>query len=241
MSEFTDKLREALVSASLSFDEAALTYFEVYKNLLLDWNAHMNLTAVRDEDGIIYKHFVDSLMVLKVVENFSNFLDVGSGAGFPGVPVKIVKRDIKLSLIESQKKKATFLQILLERLAFTDTNVYNARAEDLAKDTLRESFDVVSEREFGKIPINLEIGLPFVKVGGHLLLYKGAKDVEKLDIFKIFIEELGGSIDLVFPYKLNDSVERYIVSIKKEWHTPKRYPRSYSSLLRELKKWGEFA
>ncbi|MGB9770238.1 MULTISPECIES: 16S rRNA (guanine(527)-N(7))-methyltransferase RsmG [Caldisericum] len=241
MSEFTDKLREALLSASLPFDESSLAYFEVYKNLLFDWNAHMNLTAIRDEDGIIYKHFVDSLMVLKVVDNFSSLLDVGSGAGFPGVPVKIIKREIALSLIESQKKKATFLEILLERLTFTDAKVYNARAEELARDNLRESFDVVCEREFGKIPINLEVGLPFVKLGGHLLLYKGAKDIEKIDIFKIFIEELGGSIEKIFPYKLNDSIERYIVSIRKEWHTPWRYPRSYSSMLRDLKKWGEFA
>ncbi|WP_231837265.1 16S rRNA (guanine(527)-N(7))-methyltransferase RsmG [Caldisericum exile] len=230
-----------MLSASLPFDESVLTYFEVYKNLLLDWNTHMNLTAVRDEEGIIYKHFVDSLMILKVVDNFSSLLDVGSGAGFPGVPVKIVKRDVSLSLIESQKKKATFLEILLERLTFTDAKVYNTRAEELGKEHLRESFDVVCEREFGKIPINLEIGLPFVKLGGRLLLYKGAKDIEKMDIFKIFIEELGGSIEKIIPYKLNDPIERYIVSIKKEWYTPKRYPRSYSSMLRDLKKWGEFA
>lgn len=241
MSEFTDKLREALLNASLPFDESSLTYFEVYKNLLLDWNAHMNLTAIKDEDGIIYKHFVDSLMLLKVVDDFKSLLDVGSGAGFPGVPIKIVKKHIELSLIESQRKKATFLEILLERLTFTDAKVYNARAEELAKETLRESFDVVTEREFGKLPMNLEIGLPFVKVGGHLLLYKGVKDIKKLDIFKIFIEELGGAIERIFPYKLNDSVERYIVSIKKEWHTPRKFPRSYSTILRELKRWGEFA
>jgi len=237
MSDFIENLREALKEASLHVDDNTLTYFEIYKNLLLDWNKSINLTAIEDEENIIYKHFVDSLMVLKVVSEFSNILDIGSGAGFPGVPLKIVKRDAKLSLIESQKKKAMFLEILIERLSFTDSHVYNSRAEELARGNLRESFDLVTQREFGKISLNLEIGLPFVKKGGYLVLHKGEKDIERLHLYTIFLEELGGSVEEIYPYKLNDSITRYLVKIKKEWYTPSKFPRSYSTLLKELKKW----
>lgn len=237
MSTFTAKLRKALQEASIEDTSEILTYFEVYKNLLLEWTHHINLTAIKDEEGIIYKQFIDSLMVLKVVDNIESLLDIGSGAGFPGIPVKIVKRDMQLSLIESQKKKATFLEILIERLTLKNAYVYNARAETLAKDTLRERFDVVTERALGRFSINFEIGLPFVKPGGHLLLFKGKRDIEELELYEPFIKELGGAIEKIFPYKLNDGIERYIVSVKKEWWTPKRYPRTYSSMLRAVKKW----
>lgn len=234
---FRELLANALKEASIPFDETYLNYFEIYKNLLVEWNKSINLTAIEDEENIIYKHFIDSLMVLKVVDEFSSLLDIGSGAGFPGIPLKIAKRNSKLTLIESQKKKALFLEILLERLSLSDSVVYTTRAEELAKGDLREHFELVCEREFGKLPLNLEIGLPFVKIGGHLVLHKGEKDIRVLPNYEPFIEELGGSIESIFSYKLNDSLNRYLVKIKKEWHTPKRYPRSYSTLLREAKRW----
>ena len=237
MSTFTEKLRDAFNEASLQIDEKSLPYFEVYKNTLMEWNNSVNLTAIRDEEGIIYRHFVDSLMLLKAVDIFSSLLDIGSGAGFPGLPLKIARQDIMLSLIESQRKKTMFLEILLEKLSFMDVKVYNVRAEELGKSELRESFDVVTERELGKFPINVEIGLPFVKLGGYLALYKGEKDLETIDLYKTLIEELSGSVEKIVPYKLNDGKTRYIILIKKEWHTPARYPRTYSAILKSLKKW----
>jgi len=204
MSTFTEKLRDAFNEASLQIDEESFPYFEIYKNTLMEWNNSINLTAIRDEEGIIYKHFVDSLMLLKAIDNFSSLLDIGSGAGFPGLPLKIARKNIVLSLIESQRKKTMFLEILLEKLSFMDVKVYNVRAEELGKSELRESFDVVTERELGKFPINVEIGLPFVKLGGYLALYKGEKDLETIDIYKPLIEELSGSVERIVPYKLND-------------------------------------
>jgi len=116
MSDFTEKLKEALLKASLPFDETTLTHFEVYKNVLLLWNKSINLTAIEDDEDIIYKHFIDSLMVLRIISEFSNLLDIGSGAGFPGVPLKIIRRETKLTLIESQKRRRCFLEFFLKDL-----------------------------------------------------------------------------------------------------------------------------
>lgn len=216
--------------------------FEVYRNVLKDWNAtRINLTAITDDKEIILKHFIDSLEISRIivpgVEDM-RIIDIGTGAGFPGVPIKIAFPGVKLTLLDSQKKRALFLGVLLGRLGLQDVAVFNARGEEMARDAqFRESFDIVTMREFGKLPLNLEIGIPFVKIGGSLILWKGRKDVDELPKYANFINELGGSIDKIEPYTIRkNDTQRYLIQIKKGWNTPQKYPRVYSSILRSLKR-----
>ncbi len=217
----------------------ALDMFDVYKNVLQDWNStRVNLTAITKDEDIALKHFIDSLEAAQAVdfsETNLKIIDVGTGAGFPGIPLKIAFPNIQLTLLDSQKKRALFLAVLLGRLGLQDVAVFNARGEELAKDmAFRECFDVAMMREFGKIPLNLEIGLPFVKVGGSLLLWKGGNDIEGLPRCEKFLNELGGRVEKIYTYKFTDTSEHFVVHIKKEWNTPQKYPRTYSSMLRSL-------
>lgn len=167
-------------------------------------------------------------------------VDVGTGAGFPGIPLKVTNKNIQLTLIESQRNKALFLGVLLSRIGLPEVNIFNNRGEELARDgAFREQFDVVTMREFGRIPLNLEIGLPFVKMGGYLVLWKGKEDLQKLEKYKEFATELGGTFEEPFKYKLNDNKTRYLFILKKGWNTPKKYPRSYASIIKSARKDGD--
>jgi len=216
--------------------------FEVYRNVLKDWNAtRINLTAITDDKEIILKHFIDSLEITRIIMPNAkdiSIIDIGTGAGFPGVPIKIAFPGVKLTLLDSQKKRALFLGVLLGRLGLQDVAVFNARGEEMARDAqFRERFDIVTMREFGKLPLNLEIGIPFVKIGGSLVLWKGRKDLDELPKYANFINELGGSIDRIEPYTIRkNDAEHYLIQIKKGWNTPQKYPRVYSSILRSLKR-----
>ncbi|MGC8721890.1 MAG: 16S rRNA (guanine(527)-N(7))-methyltransferase RsmG [Caldisericaceae bacterium] len=216
--------------------------FEVYRNVLKDWNGtRINITAITEDKEIVLKHFIDSLELVRVVPPFSEgdkIVDIGTGGGFPGVPIKIAFPQISLTLLDSQKKRALFLGVLLGRLGLQDVAVFNARGEELAKDSqFREIFDIATMREFGKIPLNLEIGMPFVKVGGSLVLWKGKKDIDELQNYTGLINELGGRLEKIEPYTLyKGDTERYLVCISKEWNTPQKYPRAYSSILRSLRR-----
>lgn len=164
-------------------------------------------------------------------------IDIGTGAGFPGIPLKIFFRNIKLTLVESQKKKALFLAVLLSRIGLNDVNVFGSRGESLAKDeAFREKFDVALMREFGRVPLNLEIGAPFVKMGGILALWKGEADLKQIEKSKEFANELGVEFGEPLSYKLNDNITRYIIIAKKVWNTPSKYPRSYAVISRNARK-----
>jgi 16S rRNA (guanine527-N7)-methyltransferase len=238
--ELNKLIRKEALNLGLKLSPQALDMFEVYLNILKDWNAtRINLTAITDDKEIILKHFIDSLEIAKIID-FSrqnlSIIDIGTGAGFPGIPIKIAFPNVKLILMDSQKKRALFLGVLLGRLGLQDVSVFNARGEDLAKEeNFRERFDIVVMREFGKVPLNLEIGMPFVKVKGSMVLWKGKKDVDELQNYDRFINELGGSLNKIESYKLDKEGIRYLVRIKKGWNTPQKYPRTYASILRSLK------
>ena len=217
---------------------------QVHKNMLADWNStRFNLTAISGDRDIALKHFADSLAITKAVDlEGANLIDIGTGAGFPGIPIKVAFPSIKLTLLDSKEKKAAFIMMLLRRLELaSDVSLLVTRAEDIGKDPkFRGKFDVVTMRGVSKIPINSEISLPLLTTGGRAVLWKGANDVRKLDMFEPFIKELGGSVDKVVSYKLGDAQqERFLVVIKKEKETPRKFPRKYSTMRKALKKrWG---
>ncbi len=228
----------------MELSEQALHQMLVHKNMLMDWNStRFNLTAINGDRDIALKHFVDSLAISKAVNlNNANLIDIGTGAGFPGIPIKVSFPSLKLTLLDSKEKKAAFIVMLLRRLELAnDVQLLVTRAEGIGKDTgFRNKFDIVTMRGVSKIPVNVEISLPLLKSGGSLVLWKGKKDVDKLNDFKSFIGEVGGTVSKIIPYTLGDiPQERFLVVVKKIRETPHKFPRTYSTMRKTLKKrWG---
>ncbi len=222
-----DYLKQKALTAGIELSEEALEKFSIYSSFLVEYNEKVNLTAITDSEGIAVKHFIDSLLLgekFKIKEGAS-MADVGTGAGFPSVPLKIVRDDIRLTLIDSLNKRITFLGELSEKLG-QDNQLVHARAEQAGIDSkLREKFDVVTARAVAELRVLAEYCLPFVKVGGYFVSLKGPSGAEELENAKNAIELLGGGEVSVINYSLLDNSERSLVVIKKHRNTPTKYPR----------------
>ena len=215
-------------SAGFSLDDAQLNQFTVYSTLLRQWNEKMNLTAITEPDEIVLKHFVDSLYGIKFLSDAKTLIDVGTGAGFPGVPLKIAKPELSLTLLDSLNKRLTFLEEVKNQLKISDITCVHSRAEDGAKAgaPLRESFDAAVSRAVANLSCLCEYCMPYVKVGGVFLAYKGSEvDIEVADAQNA-IETLGGEVTGVFQYTLPETdITHSIVVIRKIKATPEKYPR----------------
>ena len=196
--------------------------YKIYMDYLLEVNRHTNLTAITDPEEIETKHFKDSLTVLDYIKEGDRVLDLGAGAGFPGIPLRIEK-DFDLTLIDSVKKKVTFMNEVIEKLGLTKARAIHTRAEDFAKDE-REKFDVVVSRAVANMSTLAEYCLPFLKVGGLFIALKGPKAQEELTRAKNAIEVLGGEVIEVQELDL-DGNDRVNIVIKKVRNTKKKYPR----------------
>jgi 16S rRNA (guanine527-N7)-methyltransferase len=196
--------------------------------VLLEWNSKMNLTAITDERDIIIKHFLDSVSCLEFKTDFSGrkVIDVGTGAGFPGVPLKIVKPDIKLTLLDSLKKRTVFLADLMQRLNL-ECEIVHGRAEEMGVNPkYREKYDIVLSRAVASMNILLEYTLPFAKVGGYFICQKGPGVFEEAEEAKKAVEVLGGSIEGILPTNVYGSdFSHYITAVKKVKLCPGKYPR----------------
>ena len=207
-----------------------LLKFSLYEKLLLEWNEKINLTAIVDEQGILEKHFIDSIYPMMFID-FSNksLCDIGSGAGFPGMPLAILNPSLKVTLVESNGKKVTFLNAVKEALKLDNVTVIKSRAEDLDK---RDTFDYVSARAVTQLNILSELAIPSLKVKGELLAYK-LYDVEgEVDNAKKALKALGSSLKEIKKYHLplsNDG--RSLVVVRKDEPTKKKYPREYSEIV----------
>lgn len=210
-------------------NETQLMQFEKYAKMLVEWNEKMNLTAITDIDEIYEKHFLDSILPSFDVELKGSFCDVGAGAGFPSIPLKIVYPDLKVTIVETLGKRVTFLNALCKELGLEDVNCVHARAEDYAKDH-RESFDIVSARAVANLPMLSELCIPLVKQGGMFLALKGANALEEYELAEKAIHILGCEKKQMDEKILSDGSKRINFVFQKIKPTPKKYPRAFAKI-----------
>lgn len=206
-------------------DEQQKNFFE-YMNLLLEWNEKINLTAITEPCEVIEKHFLDSLTILDEIKENESVIDVGTGAGFPGIPLAICSK-ANFVLVDSLNKRINFLKEVKEKINLNNIEIYHARAEEFAKNKLyREKFDVAVSRAVAPMNILVEYLIPFVKVGGKIACMKGPKAEEELEEAKKAIEILGGKVEQIKEFNLGEEqISRKIIIIKKIKNTPNKYPR----------------
>ena len=223
-----DLLLNFIKDYKITLTENQYEQFQKYFELLAEWNEKMNLTAITDESGVALKHFADSLSLLNFVDipQNSTLADVGTGAGFPGVVLKIARPDIKLTLIDSLNKRLVFLGEVCAQLGI-EAELIHSRAEDGARDEkLRESFDFAVSRAVARMNVLSEYCLPYVKVGGAFCAMKGAQANEEFKESLNAINTLGGKLENKYFFELPENGgERAIAVVRKVRNTPQKYPR----------------
>lgn len=222
-----DLIKEA-AKLNLEVSEKANENLEKYSKMMLHYNEFMNLTAITEPDEIKEKHFLDSITLLlsgKITENCS-LIDIGAGAGFPSVPVKIVREDINLTMLDSLNKRINFLNDVIKEIGIKNTVALHSRAEDAGKDKdLREKFDVATARAVADMAVLSEYALPFVKIGGYFVAMKGTAPKEEIEGAKKAIREMGGEIEEVKEVVLPSGIKHSLVIVRKVIATPAKYPR----------------
>jgi 16S rRNA (guanine527-N7)-methyltransferase len=221
------KLVEGARRLGLSLAPEQIERFQVYYDELIDWNGRMNLTAIVDYEEAQVRHFLDSLTVLKAFSEMpSTVVDVGTGAGLPGIALKIVYPEIELTLIDSVQKKALFLNHLVDVLKLDGVEVVTGRAETLAHDpAYREGFDAVLSRGVSRMAVLSELTLPFCKIGGVFIAMKKRGDRDEFDESDAALQVLGGRLRKVIGIDLPDLIDRALVVVDKIKPTPDKYPR----------------
>lgn len=224
--EFKKELLEKATETHLNISEKEMQKFYKYMELLLEWNEKINLTAITEPSQIIEKHFIDSLTILKYLENSRNIIDIGTGAGFPGIPLAIASK-CQFTLLDSLNKRVNFLNEIKENLELNNVVAEHGRAEDFGKrKEYREKFDIAVSRAVAPMNILLEYLLPFVKVGGKCICMKGPKVEEELKGIENVLKILGGQIEKIDEINIAEGeMSRKIIIIKKIHQTPAKYPR----------------
>ncbi len=229
-------LKTAAASLGVDVDDAAAEKMDIYAQLLVEWNKKMNLTAITDPTDVVIKHFVDSVAAAPLLpEGAFSLIDVGTGAGFPGVPLAILRPDCKLTLLDSLNKRLIFLDTVCKELGLTATLVH-LRAEEGGKNPqYRDSFDVATARAVGGLPLLCEYCLPYVKVGGRFLALKGPTGEEEAARSAAAIKKLGGKTREVKKLLLpadskGETAQRQIYLIDKVTATPTAFPRATAKI-----------
>ena len=216
-------MRNLFINYNVNITDEQFEKFEKYYELLVFYNEKFNITNITEKREVFVKHFIDSILgVDKICEK--TLIDVGSGGGFPAIPIKIMKDDLTVTMLEATGKKCNFLNAVIKELNLKNICVINGRAEDLAKDVkYRENFDVCTARAVARLNTLCEYCMPFVKVGGTFVSYK-ANAQEELKEAESAIKILGGKIKDVYNYNLEDA-NRTLISVEKVYKTDKKYPR----------------
>ena len=226
---FAEILKNAAEEYGISLSETQLQQFDRYQELLVEWNQKMNLTALTEPKDVAIKHMIDSVSVYdeKWFSEGMSVIDVGTGAGFPGLPLKILCPSLKVTLLDSLNKRVKFLETVVSELGLSDIVCVHARAEEAARQKqYREKFDAVVSRAVARLPILAEYDLPFVRVGGFFAAMKGAKYEEEAEEAKKAVKLLGGGEPVLREIKLPGLEDkRGIIYIRKEKRTPSVYPR----------------
>lgn len=222
---------QALLDKGITLSQKQIQQFELYYQTLVEWNEKMNLTAITNKEDVYLKHFYDSLTIsFDYPLNNQLLCDIGAGAGFPSIPLKIVYPDLKITIVDSLSKRITFLKHLVQVLQLNDVSAISARAEEYAKDH-RESFDIVTARAVARLNILDELCLPLVKIDGDFITLKGLKAKEELSEAKQGIEKLGGTIEKEVDFTLTDENDhRCNIFIHKTKQTPVKYPRQFGQI-----------
>ncbi|MBQ9963534.1 MAG: 16S rRNA (guanine(527)-N(7))-methyltransferase RsmG [Clostridia bacterium] len=237
-----ERLQQYAAEYGVTVDNRAAERFDRYAELLVDWNTRMNLTAITSPEGIVLKHFADSLTALPLLPKKQDItvIDVGTGAGFPGIPLAIVREDIELTLLDSLNKRLVFLREVCDALGIRAKTVH-ARAEEGGQNKeLREMYDVSTARAVAALPVLTEYCLPFVKTGGRFIAMKGPDSDAELAAAKKAVALLGGRVSdvqkLTVPCNPHEGVEpqeRRLIVIEKEKPTPPRFPRPSAKIAKE--------
>lgn len=232
MSNFSDVLRKTLSEFQISPDDKAMECFCIYNDLLLEWNGKMNLTALTAPEDVALKHFADSLMLLQYTQiaQGASVIDVGTGAGFPGLVLKIARPDIKLTLLDSLQKRLHFLDEVCKALQIDDVTLIHSRAEDGSRTELRDSFDIAVSRAVASMNTLCEYDMPYVSVGGRFIAMKGKGADEEMKTAGNAIEKLGGKLLKQHDFLLGEAGERSIIEIEKNAPTPAAYPRKSKAI-----------
>ena len=219
------KIKEIFEKYDIKLSDFQIKQFEDFFVALIETNKYMNLTAITDENEVILKHFLDSCLAEKNFPKNAKVIDVGSGAGFPAIPLKIIRPDLQICMLDSLNKRVNFLNTVIEKLNMSGIYAVHARAEDFAKQN-REKFDIATARAVAQLNTLVEYLLPFVKVGGCAVIYKSSKLQEELQNAEKAIKTLGGKVKSIDRYMIKEeSLERNILIIDKIAKTPPKFPR----------------
>lgn len=225
--EFENSFKSFLEKIEIELDEKQIRQFYNYMQLLLKWNEKINLTAITQPQEIIIKHFVDSLTISKYIKENAKIIDVGTGAGFPGIPLKIYRNDIEVILLDSLNKRINFLNGVINKMGLDKISAIHGRAEEFGHNKeYREKFDIATSRAVANMATLSEYLIPFVKVNGMVVAMKGSDVKQEIDESKRAINVLGGKIFGVEEFNLPDTdIRRNVILIEKEKHTLAKYPR----------------
>lgn len=225
--EFSEIIKEQAEEIEISLDEKQINQFYHYMELLLEWNEKINLTAITKPEDIILKHFVDSMTIAKHIKKNATIIDVGTGAGFPGIPLKIIREDLQVTLLDSLNKRLLFLEEVIKELALKDITTIHARVEEFGKNKkYREKFDYATSRAVANLATLSEYLIPLVKIDGFCISMKGSEVEEEVEQSKTAISILGGKIEQIETFQLPKSdMNRNIIIVQKIKNTPSKYPR----------------
>lgn len=233
--EFEKKIESYLEKIEIKLTEKQVKQFYEYMDILKEWNEKINLTAITEPEEIIVKHFVDSLTISKYIKENAKIIDVGTGAGFPGIPLKIYRSDIEVTLLDSLNKRINFLNDVIAKLELKNIKAVHGRAEEFGKNkSYRERFDVSTSRAVANMATLSEYLLPFVTVGGVAIAMKGSDVKQEVEDGKKAIDVLGGKIICVDEFNLpNTDIKRNVVLINKVKPTLSKYPRKAGTPVKE--------
>ncbi len=229
MPQFDAVLAQALEEAGVAYEEEQIKSATMFKELLFDANRSTNLTAITDEEDAAIKHFADSLLLLRYATfpEGARLVDIGTGPGFPGIPLKLFCPDLEILLLESVGKKCGFLSSVIESMSLEGIDVYCGRAEELAREPLqREHFDFATARAVAELRVLLEYALPLLAVGGKFFAFKGPEAENEVEAAQNAIALLGGEVEGIETYQLPSStMRRSLITVKKVAPTDEKYPR----------------
>ncbi len=227
MEEFKVKMERYAKQIGIVLDKKQIEQFYQYMELLLSWNEKMNLTAITKPEEIIVKHFIDSITIAKYIDRNKKLIDVGTGAGFPGIPLKIIRPDIQITLLDSLAKRVQFLEEVIKQLELEKIEAIHFRVEEFGKDKkYREQFDYATSRAVANLSTLSEYLLPLVKINGKCICMKGSTVKEEIEQSQKAIMLLGGKVEEIEGFKLPESdIDRHVILLRKSKITPAKYPR----------------